>query len=310
MILKVLKGLGIMLFLFFFVSEVTSVVVTLEHDYVRTAYAKEITVDGYQMFYRESGEDHEETILLIHGWLGSSYDYIRVLEALDDQYHVVAPDLMGFGLSEKSLTFDYAKANQASQLAKFLDALNLENVIVMGHSMGGDIAIHLAADFPLLVRQLILISPAVIASEGSGGPNAPAPDFFYDWILNNYYLQKAFFMTAYSSFEVEYELVTYDFYDEMYIVNKTIPGSVMREWTLDNDSGAGEAKLAFITQPVNLIWGTDDGFVPYEHADMIQDKLIAAEAVQIYTMNQAGHLPFDTFFESFMMNVEEGLMLK
>jgi hypothetical protein len=43
---------------------------------------------------------------------------------------------------------------------------------------------------------------------------------------------------------------------------------------------------------------------------MIQDKLIAAEAVQIYTMNQAGHLPFDTFFESFMMNVEEGLMRK
>jgi pimeloyl-ACP methyl ester carboxylesterase len=310
MILKVLKGLGIMLFLFFFVSEVTSVVVTLEHDYVRTAYAKEITVDGYPMFYRESGEDHEETILLIHGWLGSSYDYIRVLEALDDQYHVVAPDLMGFGLSEKSLTFDYAKANQASQMAKFLEVLNIDNVIVMGHSMGGDIAIHLAADFPLLVRQLILISPAVIASEGSGGPNAPAPDFFYDWILNNYYLQKAFFMTAYSSFEVEYELVTYDFYDEMYIVNKTIPGSVMREWTLDNDSGAGEAKLAFINQPVNLIWGTDDGFVPYEHAAMIQDKLIAAEAVQIYTMNQAGHLPFDTFFESFMMNVEEGLMRK
>jgi pimeloyl-ACP methyl ester carboxylesterase len=66
----------------------------------------------------------------------------------------------------------------------------------------------------------------------------------------------------------------------------------------------------FITQPVNLIWGTDDGFVPYEHAAMIQDKLIAAEAVQIYTMNQAGHLPFDTFFESFMMNVEEGLMRK
>ncbi len=308
MILKIFKGIGIMMFLFFFVSEVTSVVVTLEHEYVRTAYAKEITVDSYQMFYRESGEDHEETILLIHGWLGSSYDYIRVLEALDDRYHVVAPDLMGFGLSEKSLTFDYAKANQASQMAKFLEALSLENVIVMGHSMGGDIAIHLAADFPLLVRQLILISPAVIASEGSGGPNSPAPDFFYDWILNNYYLQKAFFMSAYSSFEIEYELVTYDFYDEMYVVNKTIPGSVMREWTLDNDSGAGEAKLAFITQPVDLIWGTDDGFVPFQHAAMIQEKLVASEVVEIHTMNNAGHLPFDTFFESFMMNVEEGLM--
>lgn len=304
---KILKGFGILLFLFFFVSEMTSVIVTQQHNYVKTTYAKEVMVDGYRMFYRESGEENEETFLLIHGWLGSSFDYIQVIEALDDRYHVIAPDLMGFGLSEKSLTFDYAKANQANQLALFLEALNIDEVIVMGHSMGGDVAVHLAADYPNLVQQLFLISPAVLTSEGNGGPSSPAPDFFYDWILNNYFLQKAFFMSAYSSFEVQYELVTYDMFDEMYLVNKTIPGSVMREWTLDNDSGDGEAKLPLIDQPVDLIWGTDDGFVPYSHAALIQDKLTAAARVEIHTMNLAGHLPFDTFFESFMMIVEEGI---
>jgi pimeloyl-ACP methyl ester carboxylesterase len=81
----------------------------------------------------------------------------------------------------------------------------------------------------------------------------------------------------------------------------------MREWTLDDDSGDGEAKLPLIDQPVDLIWGTDDGFVPYSHAALIQDKLTAAARVEIHTMNLAGHLPFDTFFESFMMIVEEGI---
>jgi pimeloyl-ACP methyl ester carboxylesterase len=308
MLNKILKGLGVVLFSFFFISEVTSVIVTQQHEYVTTAYAKEVIVDGHRMFYRESGEENEQTFLLIHGWLGSSYDYIQVIEALNDNYHVIAPDLMGFGLSEKSLTFDYAKANQAKQLALFLENLNIDQVIVMGHSMGGDVAVHLAADYPNLVKQLFLISPAVLASEGNGGPRSPAPDFFYDWILNNYFLQKAFFMSAYSSFEVQYELVTYDMFDEMYVVNKTIPGSVMREWTLDNDSGDGELKLPLIQQPVDLIWGTDDGFVPYAHAALIQEKLTASVHVNIHTMNLAGHLPFDTFFESFMMIVEEGII--
>lgn len=309
MLSKMLKIIGVLLFTFFFVAEVTAVGVTLQHEYVRTHYAKELKVEGYSMFYRESGAEHEETFLLIHGWLGSSYDYIRVIESLDDRYHVLAPDLMGFGLSEKSLSFHYAKENQARQLALFLETLQIDRVTVMAHSMGGDIAVHLAADYPELVKQLILISPAVLTSEGNGGPTSPAPDFFYDWILNNYFLQKAFFMSAYSNFEVQYELVTYDMFDEMYVVNKTIPGSVMREWTIDNDSGVGESKLALIQQPIDLIWGIEDSFVPYSHASILQEKLIASSRVHIHPMPLAGHLPFDTFFESFMMIVEEGIIL-
>jgi pimeloyl-ACP methyl ester carboxylesterase len=276
------------------------------HRYVKTAYAKEIVVDDVTYFYREVGTQHETTILMIHGFLGSSYDFIEVMETLKTTHHVIAIDLIGFGLSEKSLTFDYSKANQAKYISRFLETLNISSVTLIAHSMGGEVSIHLAHDYPYLVDSMILIGSAGYSVETDSQAAPPSlPIFFYDNIVNNFYIQRSFFFTAYSSYEVENKLITYDAFDEMFYVNQTIPGAVMQKFSLDNDSGSTHSKLPLITQPTLLIWGTDDGFIPLSTGILMQESM--ESVASLIVMENAGHLPFDTFFTPFINHVLEFL---
>jgi pimeloyl-ACP methyl ester carboxylesterase len=300
-----LLGLYIVVVSFWVITGFAVQRIVRNHQYVATTYAETIQVNDVTYFYRQAGELTSPPIVLIHGFLGSSYDFIEVIDALKQDYLVYAIDLIGFGLSEKSLTFNYAKANQASSLASLFAALDIESAIIIAHSMGGEVAIHLAHDYPHLVESMILI--------GSGGYYIPSPGlvpprlpvFFYDHVVNNFYLQRAFFYSAYSSYEVENRLVTYDDYDEMYFVNRTIPGWVMQKFTFDNDSGATNSKLAFIDQPITLIWGEFDGFIPLSTGVLLRSALGDNASLQV--MPNAGHLPFDTFLDEFMVLVRQHL---
>ena len=66
-----------------------------DYAYVKTQYAKTVEVEDYTYFYREVGVGNSETMLMIHGFLGSSYDFINVMESLKDRYpslqHVMPP---------------------------------------------------------------------------------------------------------------------------------------------------------------------------------------------------------------------------
>jgi pimeloyl-ACP methyl ester carboxylesterase len=274
-----------------------------DYAYVITTHAKTIEVDDLTYFYREVGVGNTETILMIHGFLGSSYDFIEVMEALQDRYHVVAVDLIGFGLSEKSLTFHYSKQNQADHIKKFLDALGLPQVILMAHSMGGEVSFHLAHDYPSYVKEMILIgSGGYYLPQGGGLMPTGLPLFFYDYVVQNYFVQRTFFFTAYANEEVQSQLVTQKDFDEMYIVNQTIPAKVLRKFTADNDSGSTNAKLASIQQPVLLIWGLYDSFIPISTGELLANAL--GDQASMVVMNRAGHLPFDTYFDDFMVHVE------
>jgi pimeloyl-ACP methyl ester carboxylesterase len=272
--------------------------------YVGTTYAKSVDVEGVQYFYREVGENNPDTILMIHGFLGSSYDFIDVMNALKERYHVIAVDMIGFGLSDKPINFDYAKQNQAEGLVKFLDTLEIEEVTIMAHSMGGEVSIHLAHDFPDYVKEMILIGSGGYVEENPN-PLMPAnlPMVVYDYVVRNYYIQRTFFLSAYAQDEIDTGRITYHDFDEMYYVNKTIPGNILQAFTRDNDSGSTNAKLALVRQPTLLIWGEFDSFIPL--ATGIKLQLAMADVAQLVVMEDAGHLPFDTYFEEFMIHVEE-----
>lgn len=311
-ILKFLKYAGLSLYGLLIVSLVLTGFevqrIEQNYGYVKTQYARSIEVEDYTYFYREVGEENLETILMIHGFLGSSYDFIEVMDALKDRYHVIAVDLIGYGLSEKSLTFDYAKANQAAYLVKFLDALNISNVTVMAHSMGGEVSFHLAHDYPTYVDQMILVGSGgyVVPSNDGGLMPTNLPLFVYDYIAQNYFVQRSVFFTAYSNEEVQSQRVTQEDFDEMYIVNRTIPGKVLREFTRDNDSGSTNDKLKDVEQPILLIWGEFDGFIPLSTGQLLLAEL--GDNADLVVMPNAGHLPFDTYFEDFMQHVEEFLL--
>jgi abhydrolase domain-containing protein 6 len=272
--------------------------------YVGTTYAKSVDVEGVRYFYRETGVTNPETILMIHGFLGSSYDFINVMNALKDRYHVIAVDLIGFGLSEKPTNFHYAKQNQAQGLVKFLDTLGIEEVTLMAHSMGGEVSIHLAHDYPEYVKAMILIGSGGYVEENRNGlMPANLPMFVYDYVARNYYIQRTFFFSAYAQGEIDTGRITYHDFDEMYYINKTIPGNILQAFTRDNDSGSTNAKLPLIRQPTLLIWGEFDSFIPLSTGIKLQEAM--KNVAQLVVMEDAGHLPFDTYFEEFMIHVEE-----
>ena len=272
--------------------------------YVGTTYAKSVDVEGVQYFYREVGENNPDTILMIHGFLGSSYDFIDVMNALKDRYHIIAVDMIGFGLSEKPIDFDYAKQNQAQGLVKFLDTLGIDEVTIMAHSMGGEVSIHLAHDYPDYVNEMILIGSGGYVEESQNGlMPSNIPMFVYDYVVRNYYIQRTFFLTAYAQDEIDTGRITFHDFDEMYYVNKTIPGNILQAFTRDNDSGSTNAKLALVRQPTLLIWGEYDSFISLATGIKLQQAM--SNVAQLVVIQDAGHLPFDTYFEEFMIHVEE-----
>ena len=116
---------------------------------------KEIRLHGHPVSYRETGSG--PVVLLVHGITSSSGAWGDVIPALAEHHTVVAPDLLGHGGSAKPRG-DYSLGAYASGLRDLLAALGHERATVVGHSMGGGIAMQMAYQFPERVERLALVS--------------------------------------------------------------------------------------------------------------------------------------------------------
>ncbi|MDQ3181291.1 MAG: alpha/beta hydrolase [Acidobacteriota bacterium] len=99
------------------------------------------------------------TLVFLHYFGGSSFVWTEVIEELENDYHCVAPDLRGFGASD-ALPENYAVRDYADDAAELIATLRLENYVLIGHSMGGKIALALAARQPKGLQSLILLAPS------------------------------------------------------------------------------------------------------------------------------------------------------
>jgi pimeloyl-ACP methyl ester carboxylesterase len=116
---------------------------------------KSIEIHGERLAYYDEGQG--EAILLVHGMAGSSATWREILPQLAKKYRVIAPDLLGHGQSAKPRT-DYSLGAFAVGLRDLLDELEVESATVVGHSLGGGIAMQFLYQHPDYCRRLILIS--------------------------------------------------------------------------------------------------------------------------------------------------------
>src|SRR5437588_565934 len=130
---------------------------------------EEIVLHGHRVSYRQAGWG--PVIVLIHGITGSSVTLEDVIEPLAENYTVVAPDLLGHGESAKPRG-DYSLGAYASGIRDLLAALGHDRATVVGHSLGGGIAMQMAYQFPERVDRLVLVS-----SGGLGRENDPVIPF-------------------------------------------------------------------------------------------------------------------------------------
>ncbi|MEJ2678080.1 MAG: alpha/beta hydrolase [Gemmatimonadota bacterium] len=238
-----------------------------------------------------------ETLVLVHG-LASNLGFWRYnIPALAEHYRVIAVDLPGYGRSEKSGAYSYSLSFQAATLRKLIQELGLQHVTMVGQSMGGQIAMVAALEYPDAIDRLILVDPAGIETFGPGEAR---------WLRNVYSID-GIKKTPEDAIRRNLALNFYQWHDRLewmveerarlakdddfdqfaYAVKKSV-GAMLDEPTAPY--------LERIGQPTLIIYGQYDGLIPnpYLHPGFARDvfregaqRIPHAELVEIAN---AGHL--------------------
>lgn len=121
---------------------------------------KNVVVDGRTWPYLEGGDPAKPLLLLVHGFAGDKDNWSMIAPYLTRDYHVIAPDLPGFGENERNPDLAYDLQAQTARLKAFADTLRLQRPHVAGNSMGGWIALRYAIDYPDALASLTLLNNA------------------------------------------------------------------------------------------------------------------------------------------------------
>ena len=121
-----------------------------------------VTLHSHELSYLDSGTG--PAVLFIHGILGSQRQWAHLIDRLDDNHRVIVPDLVGHGESDKPLG-DYSLGSHAGTLRDLLDHLGIDRVTLVGHSLGGGIAMQFFYLFPERVDRLALVASGGLGRE-------------------------------------------------------------------------------------------------------------------------------------------------
>jgi pimeloyl-ACP methyl ester carboxylesterase len=121
-----------------------------------------VVLHGHELSYLDSGTG--PAVLFIHGILGSQRQWAHLVDKMDDDHRVVVPDLFGHGDSAKPVG-DYSLGAHAATLRDLLDHLGIERVTLVGHSLGGGIAMQFYYLFPERVDRLVLVAAGGLGRE-------------------------------------------------------------------------------------------------------------------------------------------------
>ena len=131
---------------------------TTDHDF----RLRHVRIHGHDVGYRMAGSG--PALLLIHGLTGSSTTWREVMPALADRFTVIAPDLLGHGESAKPRG-DYSLGAFASGIRDLLVTLGIQRATVVGHSLGGGVAMQMAYQFPERCERLVLVNSGGLGKE-------------------------------------------------------------------------------------------------------------------------------------------------
>ncbi len=124
----------------------------------------EVDLHGHKAIYREAGEG--PTVVLIHGMINSSRHWEGVASRLAQRHRVIAPDLIGHGDSATPRG-DYSLGAHAASIRDLLTVVGVERATIVGHSLGGGVAMQFFYQFPQRTERLVLISSGGLGPEVS-----------------------------------------------------------------------------------------------------------------------------------------------
>jgi 2-hydroxy-6-oxonona-2,4-dienedioate hydrolase len=242
---------------------------------------KFVKIDGNRIRYFESGSS-KQTLVLIHGLGASSERWKYVVPLFENDFHVIVPDLIGFGHSDKPI-IDYTIDYFSNFLEKFLASLNIQNTFIIGSSLGGQVAAEYTSTHCESVEKLILVSPSGVMKQST-----PALDAY---IMAALYPNAQSAKNAFETMEGSGKNVPADIVDG-FVTRMKLPNAkhaFMSTLLGLKNSDLITKKLADISSPTLIIWGTDDPVIPIAFAD---DFTSSIKNCQFYEMNECGHTPY------------------
>jgi EmrB/QacA subfamily drug resistance transporter len=264
----------------------------------------EVELHGHRVIYRSAGEG--PVIVLVHGLLDSSRTWRKLAPVLALGHTVIAPDLLGHGESDGPTGVDYSLGGHAGMLRDLLDELGHRRVTVVGHSLGGGIAMAFAYHYPERLERLALISSgglgrgvspalraATLPGAGAvmrtvGARPVVAAGRGLSGLLAGLRLRHAARITL----EVVRTLERLGDSGRrgafLNTVRAVIDGHGQKVSALD--------RLHLVAGiPVLVVWGTNDHVIPVEHAEQLRETLPRADVVLLDGIGHTPHLSQPAF---------------
>ncbi|GAA0326252.1 alpha/beta hydrolase [Bacillus carboniphilus] len=251
-----------------------------------TAFVKPINgTDLYYEYYQHPSS--RETIVLIHGFLSSSFSFRHLIPLIKQDYSVLSVDVPPFGKSGKSISFTYSYENMAKTILHLLEELDIDQATVMGHSMGGQIALNIAYLNPVGVKGAVLLcSSSYLKKAKLHLKMSSYIPFFHHYV--KLYLSRSGVRKNLQNVVYNAEMIN----DEMLFgyLQPFLDDEIFKALTRMIRHREGDLppeKLQKITTPSLLIWGEHDRVVPLHIGKRLNKDLQNSHLV---ILNDAGHL--------------------
>jgi pimeloyl-ACP methyl ester carboxylesterase len=264
------------------------------------------TVDGVRVHYQEAGDEQAPPVILIHGFISSNLVWSPILLSLARKgFRVIAPDLPGYGYSDKPADARYTIAEQARAIIGLMDELQIKKAMVVGASYGGAIAATMAIDYPERVEKLILVG-AVSNDDAKKNfllrvsclpliGDIATPLFLGSrWILRkrmqNMYRRMQKPINERMIAARHHLLATANTHRAMI--------RTARAWSANRI----QREASLIRQPTMLVWGDADDHIPLTNAFRLRDMIPNAKLI---VFRNCGHIPPAEHPEKFVEAVAE-----
>jgi abhydrolase domain-containing protein 6 len=240
-----------------------------------------------QWVYYEGGQG--PTILLLHGFAANKEVWLKVAPMLTAHFHVVIPDLPGWGESSRIPNASYNIDNQADRLNDFVQTLHLQHSLLVGHSMGGAIAGVYAAEHPSDVAELALVDSFGLkfkendfAKEAMGGTDP----FIYN---DRAGFERA---TAWAFLQVPKLPGRFiDVFVQDNIKNHAFIESTFKELREESQVLSLQNRLDKLTMPTLGLWCRDDKIIDISAMDSLRNGLTHAPSIGTSVFTGCNHMP-------------------
>jgi pimeloyl-ACP methyl ester carboxylesterase len=260
-----------------------------------TEPTRTIRLHGHDLVYREAGRG--PVLLLVHGMASSSRTWQRVMPALAEGATVLAPDLLGHGDSAKDHT-DHSLGNLATSLRDLLVATGHERATIVGHSLGGGIAMQFAYQFPERTERLILVGSGGLGKEVAFLLRAlavPGIEYVVPPVFTPRFARAGAKMTSWLD---RLGLPKAGAIEEMYESYASLTDTDTRRSffrVLRSVVGASGQLVSAIDRlylaahmPTLIVWGERDGIIPVTHA---HEAHAAMPGSRLEILPKVGHFP-------------------